>query len=80
MFGPILIAALSVFYVGFGESLDFSEQEPPNHLNVATFKKSLFDGDKFEVPEWLQNVPERSKIPKYRKRRFELNGTALVVS
>ncbi|XP_045603718.1 uncharacterized protein [Procambarus clarkii] len=31
---------------------------------------ALPEGDQLDTPEWLQNVPEGSKVAKYRKRRF----------
>ncbi|XP_071513207.1 uncharacterized protein [Panulirus ornatus] len=61
VFGVILNSAISTSGV--------AEHSPASTALGSSLAMSSKE-DMLDVPEWLQNIPEESKVAKYRKRRF----------
>ncbi|XP_068223237.1 uncharacterized protein [Palaemon carinicauda] len=84
MIRQLVILSMAIF----SWSQASTDEEPPTFLQpsypTSTSLGSVLKraaGDDLAIPEWLQNIPQESKVAKYRKRRF-LNfpsGSSLIM-
>ncbi|XP_064105599.1 uncharacterized protein LOC135215000 [Macrobrachium nipponense] len=80
---------LSTVLFSWSQATSAEEEEEPANFLLPSYPVTYSTGsilqksgrDNFLVPEWLQNIPQESRVAKYRKRRF-LNfptGSSLIM-